>query len=126
MSGAVAAPPDRPDPDVLLALEPEELADKLPFVIRGRGDLGARYHAGNLESELWHDVPGQPSYPRGRRPEDSPPMAEAFAWLEGQGLAVPDTGLNGSHGWRQLSRRALRLQNPADFAQYAVAEPPPA
>ena len=56
--------------DVLLALEPEELAAKLLFLIRNRSDLGGRYHAGNLENELWHDVPGQPSYPRGRQTRD--------------------------------------------------------
>ncbi len=38
-----------PDPEALLALEPEELAAKLLFLIRGRSDLGARYHPGNLE-----------------------------------------------------------------------------
>ena len=107
--------------DVLLALEPEELAAKLLFLIRNRSDLGGRYHAGNLENELWHDVPGQPSYPRGRQTEISLAMAEALAWLEAQGLAVPDTGLNGSNGWRRLSRRALKLANAADFTQYAVA-----
>ena len=110
-----------PDPDVLLALEPEELAAKLLFLIRVRSDLGSRYHAGNLDNELWHDVPGQPSYPRGRQAEISLAIAEALAWLEAQGLAVPDTGLNGSHGWRRLSRRALKLENAADFAQYAMA-----
>ena len=107
--------------DVLLALEPEELAAKLLFLIRNRSDLGGRYHAGNLENELWHDVPGQPSYPRGRQNEISLAMAEALAWLEAQGLAVPDTGLNGSNGWRRLSRRALKLANAADFTQYAMA-----
>ena len=32
-----------PDPDVLLALEPEELAAKLLFLIRNRSDLDGRY-----------------------------------------------------------------------------------
>ena len=68
-----------PDPDVLLALEPEELAAKLLFLIRNRSNLDGRYHAGNLENELWHDVPGQPSYPRGRQTEISLAMAEALA-----------------------------------------------
>jgi uncharacterized protein (TIGR02391 family) len=110
-----------PDPDVLLALEPEELAAKLLFLIRNRSDLGGRYHVGNLEGELWHDVPGQPSYPRGRETEISLAVAEALAWLEAQGLVVPDRGMNGSNGWRRLSRRALKLENAADFAQYAMA-----
>jgi uncharacterized protein (TIGR02391 family) len=110
-----------PDPDVMLALEPEELAAKLLVLIRNRPDLRGSYHAGNLGNELWQDVPGQPSYPREWYDEISLAMAEALAWLEAQGLAVPATGLNGSNGWRRLSRRALKLENSADFAQYAIA-----
>jgi uncharacterized protein (TIGR02391 family) len=110
-----------PDPEVLLALEPEELAAKLLFLIRNRSNLSGRYNARNLENELWHDVPGQPSYPRGRQAEIGLAVAEALAWLEAQGLAVPDAGLNGSNGWRRLSRRALKLENAADFVQYAMA-----
>ena len=98
--GDVTAPSDHPRPRRVLALEPEELAAKLLFLIRNRSNLDGRYHAGNLENELWHDVPGQPSYPRGRQTEISLAMAEALAWLEAQGLAVPDAGLNGSNGWR--------------------------
>ena len=110
-----------PDPEALLALEPEELAAKLLFLIRGRSDLGARYHPGNLELELWNESHGQPSYPRGRKAEISLAVTEALAWLEAQGLAVPDTGMNGTNGWRRLSRRALKLENSADFVHYAMA-----
>jgi hypothetical protein len=105
-----------PDPDVLLALEPEELAAKLLFLIRNRPDLGARFHAGNLADEIWNQNLDQPSYPREREADISLAMAEAFAWLEAQGLAVPDSGINGSNGWRRLSRRARRIENEADFA----------
>ena len=110
-----------PDPDVLLALEPEELAAKLLLLICGRTDLGAGYHPGNLEDELWQTSHGQPSYLRGRQTEISLAVAEALAWPEAQGLAVPDSGMNGTNGWRRLSRRAFKLGNPADFAQYAMA-----
>src|SRR5580704_16133717 len=110
-----------PDPNVLLALEPEELAAKLLFLIRKRQDLGTRYHASNLADEVWHQVPGHPSYPRERQGDISLALAEALAWLEAQGLAVPDSGINGSNGWRRLSRRARRMETEADFAQYAMA-----
>lgn len=59
--------PAIPNPNVPLACGPEDLAAKLLFLIRSRPDLGARYHAGNLDNELWLDVPGQPSYPRERQ-----------------------------------------------------------
>jgi uncharacterized protein (TIGR02391 family) len=110
-----------PDPDVLLALEPEELAAKLLFLLRSRADLRERFNPNGLDNELWQNVPGFPPYPRERADEINLAVAEAFAWLEAQGLAVPDSGMNGSHGWRRLSRRARRIENEADFTQYATA-----
>ena len=74
-----------PDPDVLLALEPEELAAKLLFLIRRRQDLADHFNAGNLDSELWQRNFDQPSYPRERQAEISLAIAEAFAWLEAPG-----------------------------------------
>jgi hypothetical protein len=103
-----------PDPDVLLRLEQEELAAKLLLLLRARPDLGARYHAANLADELWHQNIGQLSYPREQQADIRLAIAEAFAWLEAQGLAVPDDGINGSNGWR-------RLENEADFTQYTLA-----
>jgi uncharacterized protein (TIGR02391 family) len=108
----------------LLALEPEELAAKLLFLIRRRPDLGERYHPNNLDSELWasvHSFRHILSYPREREAEINLAVAEAFAWLEAQGLGVPDSGLNGSNGWKRLSRRARRMESETDFAQYAMA-----
>lgn len=40
-----------PDVDVLLALEPEELAAKMLFLLRARQE--DMFSAGNLENELW-------------------------------------------------------------------------
>ena len=48
-----------PDPDLLLALEPEELAAKLLFLLRQRGEQV--FHPGNLQNELSGDPSrGQP------------------------------------------------------------------
>ena len=52
-----------PDVQMLLALTPEELAGKMLFLLRKRGD--AMFHPGNLLNELWaHSHLGQPQYPR--------------------------------------------------------------
>lgn len=40
-----------PDVDVLLALEPEELAGKMLFLLRARAQRMC--HVGTLRSELW-------------------------------------------------------------------------
>jgi hypothetical protein len=43
-----------PDPDLLVALEPEELASKMLFLLRQRGE--PMYHPDNLQSEMWGDA----------------------------------------------------------------------
>jgi uncharacterized protein (TIGR02391 family) len=109
-----------PDPDTLLALEPEELAVKMLFILRNRGQ--PRFHPGNFQNELCEDpVSGRPGYPRQRQKEIELALVEAWAWLEAQGLIVPDEGTNGQNGWRRLSRRAQRMQSEADFASFKTA-----
>lgn len=110
-----------PDPEVLLALEPEELAAKMLFLIRRRSDA-AMFNLGNLRGELWgRSFSGTPQYPRERQKEIDLALAEALAWLEAQGLIVPAEGRNGQNGWRHLSRRARKFENETDFQNFAVA-----
>lgn len=106
-----------PDVDVLLALEPEELAAKLIFLLRARPE--AMFHFGNLRMEL--GMAGHAGYPPERLAEVDLALAEAFAWLEAQGLVVPAEGMSGSGGWRHLSRRAQRFENEAAFTDYRTA-----
>lgn len=106
-----------PDPEVLLALEPEELGAKLLFLMKERR---GQIHQNNFENELF-DGPGRPGYPRQKERDITLAYAEAWAWLEAQGLLVPETGTNGQNGWRRLSRRALRVANEAEFADFRTA-----
>lgn len=106
-----------PDYKVLLALEPEELAGKLLFLMRQRG---GGIHGGNFENELY-GIGGTAGYPRERMGEIGLAFAEAWAWLEAQGLLVPAEGMNGQNGWRRLSRRAQRMESQTDFASYRTA-----
>lgn len=108
-----------PDPDLLLALEPEELATKLLFLLRQRGEM---FHPGGLQNELCGDPSrGQPGYLWHRVKEIGDALTEAWAWLEAQGLVVPEDGTNGQNGWRRLSRRARRTEGEADFASFKIA-----
>jgi uncharacterized protein (TIGR02391 family) len=73
---------------------------------------------------LWSFSPlpnQQLPYPRQRKDEIELALSEAWAWLEAQGLVLPDADINGRNGWRRLSRRAQRFQNESEFARYAVA-----
>jgi uncharacterized protein (TIGR02391 family) len=109
-----------PDVDILLSLAPEELAGKMLLLIRKRGEV--TFHPLNLRSELWsQSLPGVAQYPAHRRHEIDLAIAEAFAWLEGQGLIVSAESTSGQHGWRHLSRRAQRFESETDFSNFVAA-----
>jgi uncharacterized protein (TIGR02391 family) len=101
-----------PDVEVLLELEPEELAATLLFMLRHGGRVHLANVTGNLQNE---------SYPREKTHAVEIAVAEAFAWLEAQGLMIPEPGMNGQNGWKIFSRRAGRFANEAEFADYASA-----
>ena len=110
-----------PDPQVLLALEPEELAAKMLFLIRRRSEAG-HFNTGNMRSELWTQSLSVPtSYASHLKPQIDLAIAEALAWLEAQGLIVPAEGMNGNNGWRHLSRRAQRFESDVEFTNFIVA-----
>lgn len=109
-----------PDVQMLLALPTEELAAKMLFLLRKRGD--AIFHPGNLHNELWGSHgPNQPHYLRQHENEVGLALAEAWAWLHAQGLVVPENGTNGQNGWRRLSRRARSMETEADFTSFKIA-----
>jgi uncharacterized protein (TIGR02391 family) len=109
-----------PDVEVLLALELEELAGKMLFLLRARAQRMC--HVGTLRSELWSQaLAGRPQYPQNRREEVDLAIAEALAWLEARALIVPAEDPNGQNGFRHLSRRAQRFENEAAFTDYRTA-----
>lgn len=115
-----------PDPDDLLAMEPEELGARLLFLVRDRLSREPRghIHPGNLVGEVgYRDASrGITGYPMDRVAELQRAVSEAFAWLAAQGLLVPTTDNTArSSGWMTLSRRAEAIQSPADFQQAALA-----
>lgn len=113
-------PAEIPDVDAFLSLEPEELAAKMLFFIRRRNQ--EMIHGGSMLSEAFGTVGSvTPAYPRNRQGEIHLALAEAWAWLESQGLLVPAEDTNGTNGWRHLSRRARRIESAADFANFRFA-----
>jgi len=108
-----------PDVDVFLSLEPEELAAKLLFIAKQGRDM---FSLIGFEQEIWEaEMRGQPTYPRNRKAAVALALAEAWAWLEAQGLIVPAPDQGHGTSYRVLSRRARRFQSEAEFANYAVA-----
>ena len=108
-----------PDVDLLLSLEPEELARQLFPLLRRRGGT---HNLGNYINELWPPpYSNQPGYPIERQNEIGLALAEAWSWLEAQGLLVAEGGINGQNGFRRLSRRAQRIESDDDFDCYTAA-----
>jgi len=74
--------------------------------------------AGDL---LYTRLPGIPGYPGGRESEIEVALGEAWGWLEINLLVVPAPGVNGSHGWRVLSRRGKALLQNGKFDEFRHA-----
>jgi uncharacterized protein (TIGR02391 family) len=92
-----------PDPQVLLSLEPEELAG---YVLESLAD-SSDFHIGNLtSSSILHDY--APEY----REPVLHALAEAFAWLEYEGLIAQRPGPM-VQGWKFVTRRGQELKNRA-------------
>lgn len=102
-----------PGIEILEALEPEELAGRiLNHLIE---EDRPRYHMQGLvippeRQDLWE-----------HRDQIHVYIAEAWAWLEGQGLLVPEPGPNGRGGYCFISRKGMRLRGDPDFGEYVQA-----
>jgi hypothetical protein len=84
------------EPQVLLSLEPEELAGKILFVLRkriGNSRQPEHYFAlANLLNELWptNYLPNyQPPYPPELQKQINLAIGESWGWLIAQSLLVP-------------------------------------
>jgi uncharacterized protein (TIGR02391 family) len=108
-----------PDVNVFLALEPEELGAKLLFLAK---ECQGMFWPSGFENEIWEaETRQQPTYPRNRQGAIALAFAEAWAWLEAQGLIVPAPDQGQGTSYRVLSRRARRFHSEAEFASYAIA-----
>ena len=110
-----------PDVEVLVGLEPEELAPSLLKVLQRReAERPYKFHLTNMLSELGPSHTELP-YPNERREGVQVAVAEAFAWLQSQGLVISSIDGNGSHGWCILSRRARKIASEEEFRAFRVS-----
>ena len=101
-----------PDHEVLLALEPEELAG---IVLEYLNSLSPR-DSGQLNRynfSLPHTVEG---YPYEYQDEISRALMEAWVWLEREGLLAPKPGADGD--WVFITRRGRKLEKAIDVEAY--------
>jgi uncharacterized protein (TIGR02391 family) len=104
------------DVEVLLALEPEELAGPLLFLIR---DLASREPRARKPIEIIGLF--RSAYPQPRQDEVGIALSEAISWLKAQALLVPDPKDVMQSGGLVLSRRARRFETEEEFTEYATA-----
>ncbi|MDK1389599.1 TIGR02391 family protein [Sinorhizobium sp. 8-89] len=112
-----------PDVNLLLALQPEELATKLLFVLRRRLEQPNARHINlhNSLNEVIGNFGNDAPYPIDRADEVKVAISEAWLYLVAQGMIIPATDGNGVNGFSILSRRAKAFENEAAFAQHQVA-----
>ena len=109
-----------PSVELLLSLAPEELA---PVLLK---QAVATMQNGIFQRPGDHllypgPIPNSPEYPRGRADEIEIAVAEAWGWLEINLLVVPAPGINGTNGFRVLSRRGAALLRNGKFDEFRRA-----
>ncbi|MDN2580407.1 TIGR02391 family protein [Aquibium sp. ELW1220] len=109
--------------ELIVQLEPEELAARLLFLISERLARGDRphVHLGNILNEFDRSTPSSVmSLNIPRADEMKTAVVEAWAWLEAQGLLIPASN-SGGDGWRVPSRRAQKIADMTAFRQFQVS-----
>lgn len=110
-----------PDAEVLLALEPEELAPFVLRVARDRFSNGMIIAAGVIEGLQSNRHDFATGYSHQQRVAAEGAILEAWNWLKVHGLIVPAGGTNGDNGWHNISRRGAKLSTEADFQAFRQA-----
>ncbi len=101
-----------PDPEILLALEPEELAGYILEYLNSLSDR-ERAQLNRYNFSLAHTVA---DYPQPHRTDIANALMEAWVWLEHEGLIAPKPGEQGE--WVFITRRGRRLKNHIDVQAY--------
>ena len=109
-----------PDIDVLLALQPEELAKLLLRAVSKTG----MFMPDTITDSLFN-ISGAPYnrsfYPNHRRHEVEIALGEAWNWLRVHNLIIPAPGDNGRIGWTVLTRRGAAIADGQGFQRFREA-----
>ena len=104
-----------PDPEALLALEPEELAGIVLEVLNSLPPMSA----GQLNRHNFSLPSNFGDYPDQYREPISEAVMEAWSWLEREGLIAPKPGSQGE--WVFVTRRGLKIQSSSDLEVYRTS-----
>jgi len=101
-----------PDPDAVLALEPEELAGVALELLTSSGPN----EPSRLNPSSFTSSQTMGDYPRNRRDEIEYALMEGWQWLVQEGLIAPRPG--DSHGWHFITRRGKKIKNREGLSAY--------
>lgn len=101
-----------PDADSFVALQPEDLGMILLQMIQR--ERGPRVTPSNFEMPVWNA--NSPSYPHHKREAVGRAFAEAWQWLQNEGLLMID--MDQPNGWFCLTRKGRKLDTPEAIAAY--------
>jgi len=104
-----------PDPEVVLALEPEELAG---YLVEHLNSLPA-YNQANLNRFNFGIADSVQEYPQPARNDVLRAWLEAWMWLEHEGMIAPRPGQR--EEWMSLTRRGRSLTSRDDLEAYRKA-----
>jgi uncharacterized protein (TIGR02391 family) len=107
------------DPAAVLSLEPEELAGVLLEHLKEQINENPQRQTQRgsvLDSDATYE-----GYPSQARSSLQGALAEAWAWLEREGLLIPHPSAEGSRGWVRLSRRGEQLADREKLVAYRNA-----
>lgn len=97
-----------PDPEILLALEPEELAGFVLEFLNSQGENSSMLNRYNFAMPSTYD-----RYPRVYHERVGRALMEAWVWLEREGLLAPRPNTTGD--WVFVTRRGKAIKRPADL-----------
>jgi hypothetical protein len=101
-----------PDPEAVLALEPEEIAGVALELLSSSGpNEPSRLHPSSFtSSQTIGDYPGN------RKEEIEFALIEGWQWLVQEGLIAPRPG--DTHGWHFITRRGKKIKNREGLSAY--------
>lgn len=106
-----------PDPETLLALEPEQLAS---YVLRALNEHGNSWTIEHVMGQLFAAEGASKTYDPQYEQDVRIALAEAWNWLEVQGLIVWPGQSDGAKGYRVPSRRGRSLRTAEAFKEFAT------
>jgi len=115
-------PGEIPELEIVLALDLSELGGTLLKLAKNSLQNGIFMPAAITGDVALYPVdPGRPRYVRRNEGELEMATGEAWHWLELNMLIMPAPGVNGSNGWKVITRRGAAIGDDAAFERFRNA-----